>query len=69
MWKRCGAIFAVQLILFKRPDTVRALASAPPTRNLLSKTHGAAIAMSDWLWLAHLCGRAGPRRLARAAAS
>eukprot|EP00959_Pyramimonas_sp_CCMP1952_P150684 3153576-Pyramimonas_sp.AAC.1 len=43
----------------------------PPTRNLVCEIHVAAVASTRsarW-WLVHLCGRAGPRMLARTAAS
>eukprot|EP00959_Pyramimonas_sp_CCMP1952_P108435 2267456-Pyramimonas_sp.AAC.1 len=44
-----------------------AQSSHPPAHNLVCKTYAAAIAMSAWSWLVHLCDRASPLMLARAA--
>ncbi len=65
-----GAIYVVQLISVRNELSTPLLAqtSHPPTRDLVCKTHAAAIARSTWRWLAHLCGRAGARALARTAA-
>eukprot|EP00959_Pyramimonas_sp_CCMP1952_P222737 4656627-Pyramimonas_sp.AAC.1 len=72
----CGALHVVQPtwcnFLYARsqlPTPLLAQSSHPRTRNLVCKTHVTASAMSAWRWLVHLCGRASPRMLARAAAS
>eukprot|EP00959_Pyramimonas_sp_CCMP1952_P130063 2719740-Pyramimonas_sp.AAC.1 len=41
----------------------------PSTCNLVCKTHAEVIAITARRWLVHLCGRASPHMLARAAAS
>eukprot|EP00959_Pyramimonas_sp_CCMP1952_P427636 8956464-Pyramimonas_sp.AAC.1 len=51
------------------PAPLFAETSRPPARNWVCKPHAGAIAMSAWCWLVRLCGRAGLRVLARAAAS
>ena len=53
----------------KLPHPLFARSSYPPAHNLVWKTHADAIEMSAWCWLVHLCGRASPRMIARAAAS
>eukprot|EP00959_Pyramimonas_sp_CCMP1952_P137159 2870076-Pyramimonas_sp.AAC.1 len=65
----CNHVYMVQLFSYhnKLSTSLLAQTSYPPIRNLVCNTHAVAIAMSTWSWLVHLCGRASPCMLARAA--